>query len=66
MDRDSVYALAWTYLWLAIVLIALSGCRTNPILADPCYAATIHVDTLTMEVDSVTYEWTPGDCDDQG
>jgi len=47
---------------LALTLLAIVACGENPILADPCYAATIHVDTLTMDVDSITYEWTPGEC----
>ena len=51
--------------WL--VLVALAGCGlTDPDYdekrADPCYSATIYVDTLTLETDSVVWDWTPGRC----
>lgn len=62
MSDESIH-LVFAYITLAIILLALVGCGENPVLADPCYAATIHVDTLTMDVDSITYEWTPGACD---
>ena len=49
----------------ALVLFALAACSTptDPRLEDPCYSATVHVDTLSAQVDSVTWEWTPGVCE---
>ena len=51
--------------WLVAACLLLAGCSTptDPRIEDPCYKMTVHVDTLTLEVDSVTYEWTPGACD---
>lgn len=48
----------------ALLLLALVGCPAgpDPRIADPCYSPTLHVDTLTLVVDSVTWKWTPGEC----
>jgi len=48
-----------------IAVLLLMGCTspTHPKVADPCYSATIYVDSLTFETDSIVWEWTPGECD---
>ena len=47
----------------ALLVLVFAGCSapTDPRIEDPCYAATVHVDSVTFKVDSVSYEWTPGD-----
>ncbi len=35
----------------------------DPRVEDPCYSPTVWVDTLSMQVDSVSWDWTPGLCD---
>ena len=53
---------------LALLLVpVLLGCPdltgpTDPRIEDPCYSATVWADTVTMAVESVTWEWTPGEC----
>lgn len=52
---------------LLLLIPALLGCPdltspTDPRVADPCYSPTVELDTLTMTVDTVTWEWTPGEC----
>lgn len=49
-----------------MIVLALMGCGPSMAdlkTADPCYSATVYVDTLTAQVDSVGWQWTPGVCD---
>jgi len=53
---------------LACVSMAMSACPPlptghDPRVDDPCYSPTLWVDTLSMQVDSVSWQWTPGMCD---
>lgn len=57
---------------LLLLALIFSGCvdliapDPDPRILDPCYSATVWmtVDTLTHEIvqDSVSWEWTPGEC----
>ncbi len=53
---------------LLTVSVAFAGCPplptgSDPRVDDPCYSPTIWVDTLSLQVDSVSWQWTPGKCD---
>lgn len=52
---------------LLLLVLVLTGCPdltgpTDRRVLDPCYSPTIVVDSLTLAVDTVIWEWTPGEC----
>ena len=63
--RSRVTARVAVLVLLSASTAACPGLPTgsDPRVEDPCYSPTVWVDTLSMQVDSVSWAWTPGLCD---
>ena len=51
---------------VALLIVGVTACGPSPaelVRRDPCYGMTVYVDSVSGQVDSVGYVWTPGECD---